>query len=87
MDNIIAEDIMSQVDSEVCHYQVLTEVNDHKKDDSTIAKVYGFIKSISGNLPQKSNTCGWKLLVEWKDGSFDWVPLKDLKQSNQVELA
>ena len=25
--------------------------------------------------------------MEWKDGSVDWVPLKDLKQSNPVELA
>ena len=25
--------------------------------------------------------------MEWKEGSFDWVPLKGLKQSNSVELA
>ena len=25
--------------------------------------------------------------MEWKDKSVDWVPLKDLKQSNLVELA
>ena len=25
--------------------------------------------------------------MEWKDGSVDWVPLKDLKQSNPVDLA
>ena len=25
--------------------------------------------------------------MEWRDGSVDWVPLKDLKQSNPVELA
>ena len=30
---------------------------------------------------------GWRLLSEWKDGSDDWVPLKDIKQSNPVELA
>ena len=28
-----------------------------------------------------------ELLVEWQDGSVYWVPLKDLKQSNPVELA
>ena len=26
-------------------------------------------------------------LVEWKDGSVDWVPLKELKKSNPVDLA
>ena len=59
---------------------------DHKKDDSAIAKVDGFIKSSSGNLHQKSTTHGWKLLVEWKDNSVYWVPLKELKQSNPVDM-
>jgi hypothetical protein len=27
------------------------------------------------------------LLVEWKDGASDWIPLKDLKDSNPVKLA
>ena len=42
--NIIAEIMMSQVDSEGHHYKVLTEVNDNKKDYSAIANVDGFIK-------------------------------------------
>ena len=84
---IISENIMSHVDSEGHHYQVLTEVTDHKKDNSAIAKVDGFIKSSSGNLHQKRTTLGWKLLVEWKDVSVDWFPLNDLKQSNPVEMA
>ena len=61
--NIIAENMLSQVDSEGHHYQVLTEVTDHKKDDSAIAKVDGFIKSSSGNLHQKRMTRGWKILA------------------------
>ena len=32
-------------------------------------------------------TRGWSLEVEWKDGSASWVPLKDLKLANPVELA
>ena len=32
--NILAGNMMSQVDSEGHHYQVLAEVTDHKKDDS-----------------------------------------------------
>ena len=76
--------MLSQVDSEFHYYQVLTEVTDHKKDDSAISKVDGFINSSSGNLHRKRTTSGWKLLVKWKDSSVDWVPLKDLKQSNPV---
>ena len=78
---------MSQVDYECHHYQVLTEVTDHKRDDSAITKVDGFTKSTSGKLHQKRTTCVWKLFMEWKDGSVDWVPIKYLKQSNPVDLA
>ena len=52
--NIIAENMLSQVDSE----------GHHKRDDSAISKVDGFIKSRSGELQQKRTICGWKLLVE-----------------------
>ena len=62
--NIIAENMMSQVDYEGHHYQVLTELTDHKKYDSDIVKVGGFINSSSGNLHRKRTTHGWKLLVE-----------------------
>ena len=78
---------MSQFDSEGHNHHVLTEMTDYKNYDSAISKVDGFIKSISGNLHRKRLTRGWKLLLEWKDVSVDWVPLKGLKQSNPVELA
>ena len=32
-------------------------------------------------------TQGWELLVQWKDGSVSWEKLKDLKESNPVEVA
>ena len=86
-DNIIAENMLSQVDYEGNHYQVLTGVTDHKNYDISIAKVDGFINSSSGNINQKRTTCGWKILLEWKDGSVDWVTLKDLMHSRLVEMA
>jgi hypothetical protein len=32
-------------------------------------------------------TKGWKLLMQWKDGTSPWIPLKDLKELNPVETA
>ena len=32
-------------------------------------------------------TQGWSLLVSWKDGSSDWMPLKDIKDSYPVQIA
>ena len=54
--NIIAENILSQVDCEGHHYQLLTKLTDHKKDDSYLSKVDGFIKSSGGNLHRKRKT-------------------------------
>lgn len=85
--NIIAENLLSQVDSEGRHYQVLSEISDHQSDASAIKRKDGFIRSKNGNLHAKKTTRGWKLEVEWKDGTVSWVPLKDLKHSNPVELA
>ena len=66
--NRIAENMLSQVDSEGHHYQLLTQVTDHNRDFSAITKVNGFIKYINGNLHWKRMTSGWRLLVECKDG-------------------
>ena len=79
--------MLSQVDYEGHHYQVLTAVTNNKKDDSIISKVNVFIKSNSGNLHRKRTTCEWKLLVECKGVPADLVPLKVPKQSKQVDLA
>jgi hypothetical protein len=35
----------------------------------------------------RRTTKGWKLLVQWKDETTTWVPLKDLKESNPLEDA
>ena len=78
-DNIISGNMLSQVYSEGHHYKLLTEVTDHNKYDSAIAKVDSFTKSSSGNLHQNRMNCVCRILVGWKDGPVDWVPLKDLK--------
>ena len=48
--NIIDENMLSQVDSVVHHYQVWNVVTDHNRYDRYITKVNGFIKSINKNL-------------------------------------
>ena len=63
-DNTIADNMLSKVDSEGQHYQLLTELTDHKRDDSAITKLNGFIKSSNEKLHWKKTTLGWKLLVE-----------------------
>jgi hypothetical protein len=41
----------------------------------------------NGKQYKKKTTAGWDLQVEWRDGSTSWLPLKQLKESNPVEVA
>ena len=85
--NIIAENIYSQCDTEGHTFLVLQAITDHKSDLSAIPIEDGYSVSHNGNRTAKKTTRGWHLLCEWKDGTSDWVPLKDLKDSNPIELA
>jgi hypothetical protein len=85
--NVIAECMYAQVDSEGNQYQLLNEITDHRSDNSAIQIADGFVTSRNGNRVPKSTTRGWSLLVSWKDGSSDWVPLKDLKDSYPIQIA
>jgi hypothetical protein len=41
----------------------------------------------SGQHHPRKPTKGWKLLIAWKNGSEQWVPLSIMKNSNPVEVA
>jgi hypothetical protein len=85
--NVIAECMYAQVNSEGNQYQLLSEITDHRSDHSAIQIADGFTTSCNSNRVPKSMTRGWSLLVSWKDGSSDWVPLKDLKDSYPIQIA
>ena len=42
---------------------------------------------LNGKQHPIATTKGWSFLVQWKRGEATWVPLKDLKKSNPIELA
>jgi hypothetical protein len=84
--NTIAENLYSQVDSEGRQYYLLREIVDHRRDDTALSKDEAWIKHGS-NRTRRKTTKGWHLLVEWAEGSSDWIPLKDLKETHPVEVA
>ena len=85
--NVIAENMFAQVDDEGNQYLLLEEVSNHRKDSSAVSIADGFVIGKSGNRVPKVTTRGWELLVQWKDGSSDWVKLKDIKDSYPIEVA
>ena len=85
--NIIAENLLSQVDEEGHRQMMLSDIFDHRKSDSAIPMSEGTFKTHTGATRRKITTLGWEICVLWKDGSTDWVALKDLKQSYPVHIA
>jgi hypothetical protein len=85
--NSITENIYSQVDDEGQQFILLKEITDHRVNKGAITKDNGFIIMPGGRRVPKRMTKGWELLVQWKDGSSSWIPLRDLKETNPIELA
>jgi hypothetical protein len=52
-----------------------------------VSKDDGYEVMWNGQQRPIHTTRGWKLLVQWKDGSMSWVPLKDMKESHPIEVA
>lgn len=82
--NIIAESMYSQVDSEGREQMLLDAIIDHRFDGNALSKDDAIIP---GTNRQRRTTKGCQLLVSWKDGSTDWIPLADMKDSYMVPTA
>jgi hypothetical protein len=85
--NIIAENMYSQVDADGFQTNLLNSILDFKTDETAVAREDMYVTRKSGNRGLKKTTAGWKLLVLWKDGFEEWVPLKDMKDSYPIEVA
>ena len=69
-------------------FLILQEITSHQKDDA-VAMTSSVAWEISHhcNRHRKRTTAGWLLEVLWKGGTITWVPLKDLKESNPLQVA
>ena len=85
--NIIAENLLAQVDDQGHRHLMIDEIEDHRKGSDAVPKEKGTITTSSGLKRKKKTTKGWEFYVRWKEGSGDWVSMKDLKESYPVPLA
>ena len=86
--NLIAENLLAQVDEEGHRQMLMEEIIDHRKTSDAIEKINGFMVNKSSNTKRRvMTTKGWHICVQWKDGSTSWVTLKDLKNAYPIELA
>jgi hypothetical protein len=85
--NLIAQNLYEQLDDEGKRHVLLTDIVDHKRDERAIDKRDAFITMKNGVKRRRQRTQGWQLLCKWKDGSSNWVALKDARQSYPVLVA
>ena len=78
--NIISQNLLAQVHKEGNRQMLLDEIIDHRHDVNTIGKKDACTKMPNGTKLRKMTTEGQQLFIKWKDGSTDWVALKEIKQ-------
>eukprot|EP00978_Attheya_sp_CCMP212_P012584 scaffold31458_cov32-Attheya_sp.AAC.1 len=59
---------------------MLDEIVDRRSLESAIPKSKGTYETQRGLTRNVRTTKGWEICVQWKDGSTDWISLKDLKE-------
>ena len=67
--NIIAENMLTQVDSDRYSLSLMDSIIDHQRDPSQVILIEDkYITTKSGQKQHRKTTEGWKLLIKWKEG-------------------
>ena len=74
--NVIAENVLAQVDSSGYYSQLLAGIGNHQKMENAIEKENAFITTRRGVRRPRQTTVGWKFLCNWRDGTSSWTSLK-----------
>ena len=69
--NIIAENLLAQVDDQGHQHLMIEEIEDHRNNSDAVPKEKGTIITPSGLERKKRTTKGWEFSVRWKEGSGD----------------
>ena len=85
--NAIAVNLFAQVDAEGNRHVLFEEIVTHRTTGKELKQQDAFITTSSGTKRRKESTIGWEILAKWKDGSTNWVALKDMKHSYPVQVA
>ena len=84
--NVIAQNMVSQVDENGNQQPLLRQLVGHRRNKGALSTNQATIEVGSKVLPRRT-TKGWDFCVEWADGHTSWVPLSILKEQNPVEVA
>ena len=85
--NVIAENLLAQMDDEGYRHLRHDEILDVKTYKDAVPKERGLRVNHHGTITSVRTLKGWHVLARWKGGMMEWVELKDMKDSYPVEMA
>ena len=84
--NIIASNMYEEGDANGFLSLLLHQIIDQKSSGEAIKLEDKYITTRTGTKQMRQTTVGWLLLIQWGDGSKQWVDLKVLMESNPVQV-
>ena len=85
--NILMENISLQCNNDGYNTWLLVEIVGHKALPNAIPKDKGYYNPPNGSRKHVVTTKGWLIRIKWKNGTESWISLKEIKESNPLELA
>ena len=86
--NIIAKNVLTQVDSDSFSLALMEGIINHTKDEAIAVPMEDKYQITQSRQQQMRKTSvGWKLLVKWTDQSESWIKLADMKEGHPLETA
>ena len=84
---MIASNIFMELDADGFSSSILYHIVDHKFSGEATTMDNKYFVTKTGTKRMHQTTVGWKFLVKWANGSWQWIELKILKESNPVQVA
>ena len=85
--NVIAQEIYSSVDAEGRKEAIIEEIIGFDRNSKYAVPKEKQFFYLKGKKHRRRTTAGWKLLTRCSDGSEQWVPLKDMKETYPVQVS
>ena len=86
--NNIAENMLTQVDSDGMSTTLMEAILDHLRDDEKALQRHDkYVQTKNGRRHLRKTTKGWELLIKWKYKYESRIMLADMKESHPVEVA
>ena len=85
--NVIAQSMYAMCDTDGEHVLLFDSIVDYVKGEAALSLADQKFVDSRGRTQYRRTTKGWKLCIQWKDGSTTWEKLADMKECYPVQTA